>query len=76
MLMADEFSVFNNVDYSCWMILLQLLSLPPELRGHDDFNFLVGIVPGPTGPSNLSGFLRPLQRELVTLHHGKYNIKP
>jgi len=72
MIMADGFQIFDNVDYSCWMIMLQILTLPPHVRTHDEFSLLVGIVPGPTSPSNLSNFLRPLQCELITLHHGNF----
>ena len=48
----------------------QITSLPPHLRVLKSNILLVGMIPGPEMPKEISSFLQPLMEELAMLQDG------
>ena len=67
----DWFQPFKHSKYSIGAIYLTVMNLPRSLRNKQENVILVGLLPGPSEPSNLDGYLKPLVDELNELWDGK-----
>ncbi|KAE8257477.1 hypothetical protein A4X13_0g2338 [Tilletia indica] len=59
--------ISNRKTSSCWMVLVQILNLPPTQRFAIKHHHFSLIVPGPAQPANLESFIWPLCAELAHL---------
>lgn len=67
----DWFQPFKHSTYSIGAIYMTVLNLPRNLRNKQENVLLVGLLPGPSEPSNINGFLEPLVNELNEFWQGK-----
>ena len=68
----DWFRPFKHSQYSIGAIyIITVMNLPRNLRNKQENVFLVGLLPGPSEPSNINGFLEPLVNELNEFWQGK-----
>lgn len=67
----DWFRPFKHSQYSVGAIYMTIMNLPRNLRNKPENVLLVGILPGPSEPANISGFLTPLVNELNEFWNGK-----
>ena len=67
----DWFRPFQHSQYSVGAIYLTVLNLPRDVRNKPENVMLVGILPGPTEPASLNGFIKPLVDELANFWIGK-----
>ncbi|KAE8216138.1 hypothetical protein CF319_g8951 [Tilletia indica] len=68
MISTDGAQVLDNRrPSSAWVVLLQLVNLPPTFRFKPDHQHVSLIVPGPSNPVNLESFLWPLCAEIAQL---------
>jgi hypothetical protein len=51
-------------------VVMQILNLPPHLRFKRQHKILCMLLPGPHEPKELASWLRPLWREMRSLHRG------
>ncbi len=67
----DRFRPCKHSEYSIGAIYLTIINLPRNERNKQSNVFLlVGIIPGPSEPTNLNGFLAPLVKEFNELWEG------
>lgn len=72
---ADGMAIFGKtVSYSVWPIFVSILNFPPKIRSRTENLILVGLYPGPTAPSSMNMFFKPLIKELRTLYEGTYKV--
>jgi len=64
-LCADGVNPFKKSSHSAWPIVLCVLNYPPDIRSRPDMLILLGIIPGPRTPKNISLYLRLVVDELV-----------
>ena len=55
--------------FHVWPLILSIANLPPQERFKRENLILLGIIPGPSEPTDISSFLRPLVNELKALQH-------
>lgn len=67
----DWFQPFKHSTYSIGAIYLTIMNLPRTVRNKQENVLLVGLLPGPSEPSNINGYLKPLVNELNELWQGK-----
>lgn len=74
----DWFQPFKHSTYSIGAIYMTVLNLPRNIRNKQENVLLIGLLPGPSEPTNLNGYLEPLVNELNEFWHGKvlkiYNV--
>ena len=71
LLNIDWFQAYELSTYSVGVVYLVLLNLPRSLRYKRENIVLVGVIPGPTGPSLLiNTYLNPLVLEFFNLWDG------
>ena len=70
MINLDWFQPFKHSKYSIGAIYLTILNLPRSERYKPENVILVGILPGPSEPSDINSFLDPLVKELKTFWIG------
>ena len=56
--------------FHVWPLILTIANLPPQERFKRENIILLGIIPGPSEPTDIDSFLRPLVDELKALQHG------
>lgn len=67
----DWFQPFKHSTYSIGAIYMTVMNLPRDLRNRQENVLLVGILPGPSEPTNINSYLEPLVRELNEFWQGK-----
>lgn len=67
----DWFQPFKHSTYSIGAIYLTVMNLPRNVRNKQENVLLVGLLPGPSEPSNINSYLEPLVNELNELWQGK-----
>ena len=67
----DWFRPFKHSNFSIGAIYMTIMNLPRNLRNKPENILLVGILPGPSEPSNINGFLKPLVNKLNEFWVGK-----
>ena len=74
----DWFQPFKHSTYSIGAIYLTIMNLPRNIRNKPENVILVGLLPGPSEPSNINRYLEPFVNELNELWQGKelkiYNV--
>ena len=70
MINLDWFQPFKHSKYSIGAIYLTIMNLPRSERYKPENVILVGILPGPSEPSDINSFLDPLVKELKTFWIG------
>ena len=66
----DWFRPFKRSQYSIGAIYMTVMNLPRNMRNKLENILLVGILPGPSEPTNISSFIKPLVNELEDFWHG------
>lgn len=69
-LATNGVSLFKVSEHSVWPLILLNLNLPVDLRLKRHNIFLLGLMPGPKGPSNINTFLHDLLEEFLLLKAG------
>ena len=67
----DWFRPFKHSNFSVGAMYMTIMNLPRNLRNKPENILLVGILPGPSEPTNINGFLKPLVDELKEFWIGK-----
>jgi Transposase family tnp2 len=67
---TDGVQAVRQKTHSVWPLMLIQPNLPPDIRYKKENLILVGIIPGPKHPSNLTSFLQPLIDEFKRLEQG------
>ncbi len=70
MINLDWFRPFKHSEYSIGAIYITIMNLPRNLRNKPENVILVGILPGPSEPTNINGYLKPLVNELNEFWEG------
>ena len=65
---TDGFQAFKRKSYDVWPIIGTICNLPPNMRFAVKNVLPFAFVPGPTEPTNLQSFLKPLVRELQEIN--------
>ena len=71
MINLDWFQPFKHSKYSIGAIYMTVMNLPRSARYKPENVMLVGILPGPSEPSDINSFLDPLVNELNAFWQGK-----
>jgi hypothetical protein len=66
----DWFTPFEGRSYSVGVLFVVCLNLPRDVRYLRQNMILLGVIPGPSEPSNLQPFLQPVVDELLQLYDG------
>ena len=73
----------SKMQYSCFLLAVTILNLPPTVQTHSQFIFSLGVIPGPWEPKHLDSFCWPFYLEchcgiqgIQTYHTIKHHFFP
>ena len=55
----------SKTEYTCFLLELIILSLPPEVRTQDRYVYSLSVIPGPCEPKHLDSFCWPFYLECI-----------